>query len=341
MKATLSIQALFIGAAVASPFLAQRQDLVMEDPEVKTALGPPVGDAVPELDSNFDPTSVAIAAVAAVTDAPAETTDTDIGAKVKRVAAPAACTTRSFNGPQVTTPADTPDAFQAYQPFADAAHAAAEAAAIPSGYALVPDFEDLNALAKDPSYLTYVSSRLTGYNPQQCADLCDAMDGCTAFNIYFERAPLVVSPNTQVPDPNLCPASATSPSATLVKCAFYGKPIAAGQATNIGQFQGKFRVVYTGSNAYFKSSAPTVDGYDGPYSFNNGAAAINAPRPVKDHGYLRTQTFGTNVAYTPSSCAASCASQPGCVFFDGKLLFQRFNGRSLHADPCASSLHPV
>jgi hypothetical protein len=137
--------------------------------------------------------------------------------------------------------------------------------------------------------------------------------------------PLVVSTLTQVPDAQTCPGLATSPSATLLKCAFYGISVTATQATNVGQFQGKFKVVIAGSNTYFRSSAPALDGYEGPNSFGN--ASINAPAPVINHGYLRVQTFGQNVPFDPSLCAASCAAQTAynaehniglgpCVFFN-------------------------
>jgi hypothetical protein len=116
-----------------------------------------------------------------------------------------------------------------------------------------------------------------------------------------------------------------SPSATLIKCAFWGMPIKASQATNTGQFQGTFRVVTSGSNAYFKSSAPTVGGYSGPVNFGN--ASINAPTPVSKFGYLRTQTFGQNVPFDPNLCAVSCTAQTAndirhnngsspCIFFN-------------------------
>ena len=141
----------------------------------------------------------------------------------------------------------------------------------------------------------------------------------------YERNPLVVSVATQVPDDTVCPGLATSPSATLLKCAFYGIPVTADQATNVGQFQGKFQVVIAGSNAYIKTSAPTLPGYEGPVPF--GGDSINAPAPVINHGYLRVQTFGQNVPFDPSLCATSCAAQTAynaahniglgpCVFFN-------------------------
>jgi len=264
MKVTLALQSLLCGLALATP-VQKRQDLDLDAYEALAPaivdVAPPVGDAAPQSTVTYNPTAVASVAAAAVTQNPEPASDDslDIVTVAKR---DVTCTTRTFNGPQVTTPADTPDAFVGYQPFADAANTAAEAANVPSGYAVVPGFVNLAATAQAPGYLTYVSSKLTSYNPSQCAAICETMAGCIAFNIFFERTPLVISPSTQVPDPNACPGTATSPSATLIKCSFYGMPLAATQAKNVGQFQGKFKVVYAGSNSYVRSSAPSLDGYE-------------------------------------------------------------------------------
>ncbi|KAK0636225.1 hypothetical protein B0T17DRAFT_503701 [Bombardia bombarda] len=338
MKAAV-LSSLLFGLAAASPLAVnKRQDLPIEDYGAAVAAGadssdgPPVGDAVPESAATYDPTSVAADIVAQVSDAaPADATSAElISADIKKRVA--VCTTRTFNGPQVTAPADTPEAFQANTAFSDAAVAGASAASVPAGYAVVPGYENLKAAAQDPSYLTYVSSKLTSYSPAQCGALCDALSGCSSFTIFYERVPLVVSSTTQVPDKDSCPGLTTSPSATLIKCAFYGMPLIASTATNVGQFQGKFKVVYAGVTAFTKSSAPSVDGYEGPVSFGN--ASINAPAPVIDHGYLRVQTFGTNVPYDPSLCAASCAAQTtynanhgtfngqACIFFNAYILYK-------------------
>jgi hypothetical protein len=232
------------------------------------------------------------------------------------------CVTRSLNGPQVTDPADSDNAFLAYPGFTSAA----ENAAIPSGYALVPEFQNLQAAASDSHYMTYTSQGLTTYDPSVCAAACNAMQGCTSFNIFYQRTPLIVNPDTLAPDDTLCPADSSSPSTTLLQCAFYGTFLEKSMATNVGQYWGTFHLVIAGSNAYVKTSAPTLAGYEGPVSFNN--AAINAPAPVNEHGYLRAQTFGQNVPFDPSLCAASCEAQSDynaahpdlglgqCVFFN-------------------------
>lgn len=147
----------------------------------------------------------------------------------------------------------------------------------------------------------------------------------------YERVPLIVDPTTHTTNKDTCPGKADSPSATLIKCDFYGKPIFPGMATNTGQSQQEFKFVKAGSNAYIKSSAPTIDGYDGPISFGN--AAISVPAPVAANGYIRSQTFGTNVPYDPNVCAQACTASAAyntahgkapCVFFDA--FVQYLNG---------------
>ncbi|KAK3685937.1 hypothetical protein B0T22DRAFT_235367 [Podospora appendiculata] len=340
MRSTLILSSLVFGLAAASP-LHRRQELYLDDYEDAVAAGAgsaavaPVGDSIPEEVVSYNPTAVASDIVAAITtvlpaSATADAAGSVITANAKRDAV--VCTTRTFNGPQVTAPADSAAAFQAYQGFTDAATNAAKAYNIPKGYALVPGYENLKASAQDPSYLTYVSSRLTSYDTAQCAALCDAMAGCTSFVTYFERVPLLISPITQTPDKNVCPATDASASATLIKCAFYGLPIRVETATNVGQYQGSFHVVIAGANAYTRSSGPSVDGYEGPVAFGN--ATINAPAPVIEHGYLRTQTFGSNVPFDVSLCAASCEAQTqynakhgtfggqACVFFNAYVLYK-------------------
>ena len=267
-----------------------------------------------------------IATSAAEVAAAAATDDSGIVTLAKRNDTPVsnhtACITRSFNGLAVTSPTDSADAFLNNPDFASAANYAA----IPSGYALVPEFENLKAAAQDSHYLTYTTDNVTSYDPSICAAKCNSIAGCVSFNIFYERVPLIIDPQTLVPDDNLCPANVSSPSATLIQCAFYGTFLEKGMATNVGQYWGSFQLVIAGSNAYVQSSAPTLPGYEGPVSFNN--AAINAPAPVDQHGYLRVQTFGENVPFDPFLCASSCQAQTDynaahpdighgpCVFFN-------------------------
>ena len=190
MRTTIALSSLVFGLAIAGP--VKRQELDLDDYEVVatavSAAAAPVGDVVPQTTEAYNPTSVAGAIVAQVTEAaPSAITDSP---KIVTIAKRAAvCTTRVANGPQVSIPSDTPEAFQANPEFSQKAKAAAEAENVPAGYASVPDFVDLKATAKNPSYLTYVSSKLVGYNPAQCAQLCDGMKGCNAFNICKRHRP--------------------------------------------------------------------------------------------------------------------------------------------------------
>ena len=310
-------------AAIASLLLAglsAAQDLPMDayddvmDQSDLSATGAPLGAAAPSTTVTYDQTSVLAAATSGLSAA----VTTEIVAARKRDTP--TCTTRSFNGPQVTDPADTDSAFLAYPPFHQAAHNYALDANIPADYSLVPGFVDLQGSGQSISYLTY-TAKISAYDPAQCAAKCNAIAGCVSFNIYFERDPLIVYGGAQVPNAQYCPATPTSPSATLIKCAFFSKPLTVADATNVGSYQEQFHLVIAGSNAY--ASIPSIPGYSGPTSFGNGA--IQAPSPPANNGYLRVQTFGADVPYDPTLCSATCDSLTGyasrhggspCVFFN-------------------------
>jgi len=314
-----------IVAALLSAGLAVAQDLDIEGYSTVLAVAPPPTGAPYGADPtttstvSFDSTAI-LALATSSTSATSILTQVIQASNARRQEA---CTTRSFNGPQVTVPADSAAAFLAYQPFSDDANDAVA----PGDYLLVPDFQDLQGSAQSNSYLTY-TAKITAYDPLQCAQVCDTIDNCVSFNIYYERDPLVVYPASQAPNSLYCPANSTSPSATLIKCAFFSKPLTASEATNTGQYQEKFQLVIAASNAYSKP-APLISGYLAPVDFGN--AAMNIPPPVGANGYMRVQTFGTNVPFDPAVCAASCASQtgynqrhggPACIMFNAYLLYE-------------------
>jgi hypothetical protein len=179
MKSFTIITCTLFGFALASP-INKRQDLPIDDynsiphlPDVAA----PAGDVAPAEVVSYNPTSVASAAAAEATNTNSLTPD--VVTVVKREE----CTTRSYNGPQVTAPTDDPDSFLNYAPFAASATAAAQATALPTGYAVVPGFVNLKASIQDSHYLTYTTRGLDDYKPDVCAAKCDAMAGCTAFNI--------------------------------------------------------------------------------------------------------------------------------------------------------------
>lgn len=101
-----------------------------------------------------------------------------------------------------------------------------------------------------------------------------------------------------MPDPVMCPASETAPSATLIKCSFFSEYISGAQATNGGQYHDDFLVTFTGSNAYIRWEAPVVEGFVGPVDF--AGATIAAP-----YGYIRAEFF-EDYPYAPEICAATC-----------------------------------
>ena len=88
-----------------------------------------------------------------------------------------------------------------------------------------------------PNYLTFVT--LDKYEPLSCAAYCDKTNGCSAFNIYFERDP------SKTPNAEDCP---NPPSTTNIKCALWGNVVTSQQATNTGQWRNDFQIVVAGSS---------------------------------------------------------------------------------------------
>lgn len=164
-------------------------------------------------------------------------------------------------------------------------------AATPNGYYQVRNWRNLNASAEAQPYRGYTSD-LTSYDTNKCAARCKSISGCTSFDIYFERNPKVNL------DKKNCPSSDAQ---TLVKCAFYGIPLTANEATNDGQYTGKdFYTSIAGSNAY-TIVPPTPAGFSPPVSF--GVATIKAPQG--SNTYMGIQTFA-DVSYNPQVCADAC-----------------------------------
>lgn len=244
-----------------------------------------------------------------------------------RQSEPTACVDQAGNGVHVEP--DTDASFLAYAAFSQAATAAGTKP--PDRYSAVPGWVDLKASNGDGTgYLGYILSELSDYNPDQCANLCSSWSGeapCASFVIYNERAPELVWPTTMAPSA-ACPASADSPSVTLIKCVFYSVPLYSGNATNVGQYQDDFHVVIAGSTA-FNLEAPAVPGYAGPVPLHN--ASLDIPPPVGENGYIRVQTF-PDTAYDPGTCARSCAdisayslelgSSELCTSFNSYMLYE-------------------
>jgi hypothetical protein len=175
---SLALVATLVALALATP-IEKRQDLPIDqynDIPILADVGAPVGDAAPVETASYNPSSIAAAAVAVASE-------TNVADNIIAKRDGAVCTTRSYNGPQVTVPTDDPVAFQSYAPFAASATAAAQATAVPSGYAVVPGSVNLQAAIQDSHYLTYTTKDLSDYKPDICAAKCNAMAGCVAFNI--------------------------------------------------------------------------------------------------------------------------------------------------------------
>ncbi|KAL1849606.1 hypothetical protein Daus18300_013213 [Diaporthe australafricana] len=240
---------------------------------------------------------------------------------------PTACIVQAGNGAHVEP--DTDAGFLAFAAFTQAATAVASNP--PDRYSVVPGWVNLKASNGDGTgYLGYALSALSGYKPDQCADLCSNWSGstsCASFVIFHERNPELVWPTTRAPSA-ACPASADSSSVTLIKCVFYSVPLYSGNATNAGQYQDDFHVVIAGSTA-FNLEAPAVSGYAGPTPLHN--ASLDIPPPVGQNGYIRVQTF-PDTAYTPGTCADMCAdisaynldrgSSEVCTSFNSYILYK-------------------
>ncbi len=123
------------------------------------------------------------------------------------------------------SPDDSAESFLSYQPFKDNAIAAAGPANVPQGYSLA--FSNLQASSQTVSYLGFKT--INKYDPVACASYCDQLDGCIAFNLYYERDP---SKNPNAED---CP---NPPSVTNIKCVRWGVQIDETTAKNVGEHRG-------------------------------------------------------------------------------------------------------
>ncbi|KAI5362244.1 hypothetical protein Slin15195_G058950 [Septoria linicola] len=230
------MKSFIMAAALAG--LAAAQNQKMDVAAIAAAPSPavtqaPVG-AAGQGDVSYDQEAAASsAAIVRPTSAPA--------AKIKR----AACDPE----PAGTAPNTVPDTTEAFQrnPFF---HGQANSwpVYIPSGNSFYAErFRDKNGSTQQNSYLTYYV--LDKYSVTDCAKKCDAVDLCTAFNIYVERDPSL-NPGPACPDPK---------SVSNYKCALWGSDISAETATNVGQYREKFHVVITASNGYSRASWAVPD----------------------------------------------------------------------------------
>lgn len=196
-------------------------------------------------------------------------------------------------GPKATP--DTVEGFYALQTLADQS----SKAPTPNGYART--YRGHTGSCSSGTYLGLFFFKT--YDPYLCQQQCDShSDGCTSFNLYFERDP-TVDPGSACPNP----ASFTTIRCTLWKNTLQNQD----GAQNFGQYRGPvdatsqaFHAVIAGSNGYFKDvPPPSYTGYNGP---SPEGGAINAPLDNGTDTYMGYKFF-PNGDY--SQCTAACTAQ--------------------------------
>ena len=153
-------------------------DVVDEVPAPPTA-SVPIGVAAQTIVYNDDAAAASVAAAITADPLPQATDVSKRGLQER-----AACATQPTGAGPVPTD-DTASAFLSYPSFSSAA----SAAPTPSGY--YNTFTNLQASNNAYGYMGFTT--LSSYDPELCARKCNAITGCSAINIYFERDPTVVS----------------------------------------------------------------------------------------------------------------------------------------------------
>lgn len=192
-----------------------------------------------------------------------------VAAKVKRDSS--TCVPQPAGIAHTSSP-DTDTGFLSDSYYSDAANNAGT----PLGYKAV--FTNTQASPNAPGYAGY--TLLDSYDVQTCADKCNAIAGCTSFNIYFERDPSV--------DPN-SPTCSNPPSVTNIKCVWWTSVITTADNVNNGQYRGQFHVVIAGSN-----------GYTGGQYQRGFRIKTDGSKTVMDHRYLQfSPGEGSAIALNP------------------------------------------
>ncbi|KAH7032684.1 uncharacterized protein B0I36DRAFT_347865 [Microdochium trichocladiopsis] len=173
----------------------------------------------------------------------------------------------------------------------------ASGAATPSGY--VQSFKNLYGATSASAYMGY-TVLTTGYDVDACARQCDEQSGCLAFNIFFERSPMV-SPG---------PGCENPAAFANIMCSFWGVPLDKTTATYKGSYREEFQVGIAGSTAYtVVTVGRPVDGYVSPPS-DLGKASMQAP--LRDCGgtwtYMGYKIY-QDQPFDPRLCGAACDAQ--------------------------------
>jgi len=279
----LGLAALAAASPVASPQLLDLDFIAAQGPAPTPIIA--IGQTAQVI--TFDATSAASAAVAAVTQAAAaDATVTAAVNKRNNIAARSACDPLALgSGP--TPSNDTPSKWLAMPNWA----AAASAAPLVSGYDV--SFINQQGANNANGYLGYYTMK--SYDVAQCASKCDAASGCAAFNVYFERGPVVI-PGDGCPNPN---------STTTIKCVLWGGPVTIANAVNRGQWQDEFQVLTAGNNGYVNHNIDDVPGYSSAEYLGN--AAINSPSSANSH--LGFVLFSDGSPFDAGRCAAACTAK--------------------------------
>lgn len=214
---------------------------------------------------------------------------TNVVKRAPATAAPSCTALPAGHGP-IPSP-DTPSAFLGDSDLADAANNAQT----PSGYTL--SFQNFNASNNAYGYMGYTT--LTSYDVAGCASKCNAINGCVAFNIYFERDPSV--------DPGSGTQCSNPASTTNIKCVWWGGPVTAGNANNYGQYRNQFQVVIAGSNGYISNAIASVRGYNTAVPLGN--AAINAPYDQFGFDSFMGSAIFTGGPFNAELCAQACTDK--------------------------------
>lgn len=192
-------------------------------------------------------------------------------------------------------------AFVSYAPFA----AAASAAPTPSGYVNI--FTNENTYCNAEGGLGFTT--LDTYDSELCATLCDSVEDCAAFTVYYEKD----AANYQGTDVE---------SSASIKCAFWAGSVSPNGSG--GRGSNAYNAIIAGSNGYTnKVITPSGDFGSAGYL---GAAAIDCPEgSAEAASFIGSKNVGIG-AFNANLCVDLCQSAD-CKFFNTYILSK--NGESI------------
>ncbi|EXJ76144.1 uncharacterized protein A1O5_00652 [Cladophialophora psammophila CBS 110553] len=182
--------------------------------------------------------------------------------------------------------------------FADAA----TSAATPAGY--YQAFNNGQAWISGDGFIGHTT--IDEYDSSICAAICDGIDECSSFEIYFEK---------EIGGP-----------APAIKCSFWAGAIAASGSSSTN-------AVIAGCNGYTNSTLTTPKGFDIPV-FMAGAAIHPPPTPG---AFLGSKIF--NGPFDTSNCAEACSSI-GCKFFNTYIVSKNGVNQGQYCDMYAQPFGP-